>query len=100
MDTQHACACKRSTAVQQVLKLAATFKRFPLTGYSHLGADDLVVGIQVLQCDLLPLTPVCKNRHRLCLEQYVLFLAGRTPLHHIRLLMLVVVAPAICHALL
>ena len=39
-----------------------------LTGYRHLGVDNLVVGVQVLECDLLPVVPVCKKRVHCVLE--------------------------------
>ena len=40
-----------------------------LTGYGHLGVDNLVVGVQVLECDLLPVVPACKRRvHFVCLK--------------------------------
>ena len=41
------------------------------TGYGHLGVDNLVVGVQVLECDLPPVVPVCTNRVHFVIESAI-----------------------------
>ena len=70
-----------------------------LTGYGHLGADDLVVGIQVLQSDLLPLTSVCRTQAQSVLERSMRCLLP-TGHHCIRLLRLVIARVGVYRTLL
>ena len=69
---RHKCSLQRRDCAVVALIIAdhnqrqSSVYRCPLTGNRHLGVDNLVVGVQVLQCDLLEaITPACNTQHEI-----------------------------------